>query len=319
MINFPEHEKSREDIDREGTILAEMLSILEQKDALVTMMEEDRQRCGHNHHHHPNIIPFLSANTSFTSERLYNNLITSIKPCSITNCSFNSTTSLPPCLATSLQNLSDLCSSATSLSTLASLIPDLNYRQMTINTSLLNSQESSGISVSHACLNSSLSPATHFLSLSECTKHFDQFTYSCKPSIFDSDPCSIMCTPYQHARRKVNDFSRLGCLRRTTLPDLSLYNQKSFSIDSSFPYRRFSLSIPLPVHMNASNTSKNNVFASYKSEVKGVHSEYHSNSSLLSTACSCAMIIVVSIWFLPYIITLLSMLVSETHSGLSPF
>ncbi|XP_071535359.1 uncharacterized protein Mical isoform X2 [Panulirus ornatus] len=39
-----EHEKSREDIDREGTILAEMLSILEQKDALVTMMEEDRQR-----------------------------------------------------------------------------------------------------------------------------------------------------------------------------------------------------------------------------------------------------------------------------------
>uniref|UniRef100_A0A0P4W1M8 BMERB domain-containing protein n=1 Tax=Scylla olivacea TaxID=85551 RepID=A0A0P4W1M8_SCYOL len=39
-----EHEKSREDIDREGTILAEMLSILEQKDALVTMLEEDRQR-----------------------------------------------------------------------------------------------------------------------------------------------------------------------------------------------------------------------------------------------------------------------------------
>ncbi|XP_042224057.1 F-actin-monooxygenase Mical-like isoform X2 [Homarus americanus] len=39
-----EHEKSRDDIDREGTILAEMLSILEQKDALVTMLEEDRQR-----------------------------------------------------------------------------------------------------------------------------------------------------------------------------------------------------------------------------------------------------------------------------------
>ncbi|KAK8728738.1 hypothetical protein OTU49_009120 [Cherax quadricarinatus] len=39
-----EEEKSREDIDREGTILAEMLSILEQKDALVTMLEEDRQR-----------------------------------------------------------------------------------------------------------------------------------------------------------------------------------------------------------------------------------------------------------------------------------
>lgn len=39
-----EHEKSREDIDREGIILAEMLSILEQKDALVTMLEEDRQR-----------------------------------------------------------------------------------------------------------------------------------------------------------------------------------------------------------------------------------------------------------------------------------
>ncbi|XP_068242855.1 F-actin-monooxygenase Mical isoform X2 [Palaemon carinicauda] len=39
-----EREKSREDIDREGTILAEMLNILEQKDALVTMLEEDRQR-----------------------------------------------------------------------------------------------------------------------------------------------------------------------------------------------------------------------------------------------------------------------------------
>ncbi|CAL4062002.1 unnamed protein product [Meganyctiphanes norvegica] len=39
-----EHEKSREDIDREGNILAEMLSILEQKDALVNMLEEEKQR-----------------------------------------------------------------------------------------------------------------------------------------------------------------------------------------------------------------------------------------------------------------------------------
>ncbi|KAB7497498.1 Protein-methionine sulfoxide oxidase MICAL3 [Armadillidium nasatum] len=39
-----EREKTREDIEREGQILGEIISIIEQKDALVNMLEEDRQR-----------------------------------------------------------------------------------------------------------------------------------------------------------------------------------------------------------------------------------------------------------------------------------
>lgn len=39
-----EHEKSREDIDREGNILAEILNILEQKDDLVKMLDVEKQR-----------------------------------------------------------------------------------------------------------------------------------------------------------------------------------------------------------------------------------------------------------------------------------
>lgn len=45
VFRFSEREKTREDIEREGQILGEIISIIEQKDALVNMLEEDRQRC----------------------------------------------------------------------------------------------------------------------------------------------------------------------------------------------------------------------------------------------------------------------------------
>lgn len=284
-----------------------MLSILEQKDALVTMLEEDRQRCGHNY----NPMPFLTASASLTPQRLPNNLITSTKPSTTSLCT--STTKLTPYLTTKLQHISYLHPTASQ--SLASLFLPVSHGQMTSNTSLLipmDNQETKVASVLHACLSSSLNHAFHSLALSERFSHFDHHPSSRKPSVFDRDPCSKTCTQYQHAQRKVNLFSQLGRIRRTTVPDLSLSRQKF--TDPSFPFRRSSLSIPLPFQVNPPNSS------SSRSKAEGASSSSHKcNSSLLNTACGYAMIIVIIVWFLPHIVTFLSLLFCQTYQGPAPF
>lgn len=43
---FIDSSKSSEDVVKEGEILREILEIVEQRDALIALLEEDRQRCG---------------------------------------------------------------------------------------------------------------------------------------------------------------------------------------------------------------------------------------------------------------------------------
>jgi hypothetical protein len=43
---FIDSSKSSEDVVKEGEILREILQIVEQRDALIAVLEEDRQRCG---------------------------------------------------------------------------------------------------------------------------------------------------------------------------------------------------------------------------------------------------------------------------------
>ncbi|XP_047476303.1 F-actin-monooxygenase Mical-like isoform X2 [Penaeus chinensis] len=249
-----EHEKSREDIDREGTILAEILNILEQKDALVNMLEEDRQRCDHSHHqhHHSNKNP--SPSTSDTNEKLPQIHITNL-PCNPIECSPTTAVS-PPHLTTIPQSFKDSHTAIASFSKLSSLLPANNKGLL---TSLLNpdsSQCSSLTSVLHGSLTpssgSSQSSANVSVASSRRSSQFDQFPQNSKPSVFDIDPCSRMCTHAQHARRKVNLFSRLSRVRRTTLPDLSPGDGEPFS-DPPLHYRRYSLSIQVPYRMPTTN------------------------------------------------------------------
>jgi hypothetical protein len=44
---FVDSSKSSEDVVKEGQIISEMLEIVEQRDSLIALLEEDRQRCGH--------------------------------------------------------------------------------------------------------------------------------------------------------------------------------------------------------------------------------------------------------------------------------
>lgn len=44
---FVDSSKSSEDVVKEGQILREMLEIVERRDSLISLLEEDRQRCGH--------------------------------------------------------------------------------------------------------------------------------------------------------------------------------------------------------------------------------------------------------------------------------
>lgn len=43
---FIDSSKSSEDVVKEGEILREILEIVEQRDSLIAVLEEDRQRCG---------------------------------------------------------------------------------------------------------------------------------------------------------------------------------------------------------------------------------------------------------------------------------
>jgi len=43
---FIDSSKSSEDVVKEGEILREILEIVEQRDSLIALLEEDRQRCG---------------------------------------------------------------------------------------------------------------------------------------------------------------------------------------------------------------------------------------------------------------------------------
>jgi hypothetical protein len=43
---FIDSSKSSEDVVKEGQILREMLEIVERRDSLIALLEEDRQRCG---------------------------------------------------------------------------------------------------------------------------------------------------------------------------------------------------------------------------------------------------------------------------------
>nr|XP_027209346.1 protein-methionine sulfoxide oxidase mical3a-like [Penaeus vannamei] len=312
-----EHEKSREDIDREGTILAEILNILEQKDALVNMLEEDRQRCDHSHHHHHHSNKNLSLSTSDTNEKLPQIHITSL-PCNSIECS--PTTAISPSLTTIPQSFKD--SHTTSFSKLSSLLPANNKGLL---TSLLNpdlSQCSSLTSVLHGSLPpsscSSQSSANVSVASSRRSSQFDQFPQNSKPSVFDIDPCSRMCTHAQHARRKVNLFSRLSRVRRTTLPDLSPGDGEPFS-DPPLHYRRYSLSIHVPYRMPINSMGEINSPRLKRFNGNPVHSNSTLFTRLLSTACGYALIFVVCVWFLPHMMSLLSLILNETYQGPSPF
>lgn len=284
------------------------------------MLEEDRQRCDHSHHqhHHSNKNP--SPSTSDTSEKLPQIHITNL-PCNPIECS--PTTAISPSHLTTIpQSFKDSHTAIASFSKLSSLLPTNNKGLL---TSLLNpdsSQCSSLTSVLHGSLTpSSGSPqssANVSVASSRRSSQFDQFPQNSKPSVFDIDPCSRMCTHAQHARRKVNLFSRLSRVRRTTLPDLSPGDGEPFS-DPPLHYRRYSLSIHVPYRMTTTNMGEMNSPRLNRFSGNPVHSNSTLCTQLLSTACGYALIFVVCVWFLPHMMALLSLILSETYLGPSPF
>lgn len=281
------------------------------------MLEEDRQRCDHSHHHHHHSNKNLSLSTSDTNEKLPQIHITSL-PCNSIECS--PTTAISPSLTTIPQSFKD--SRTTSFSKLSSLLPANNKGLL---TSLLNpdlSQCSSLTSVLHGSLPpsscSSQSSANVSVASSRRSSQFDQFPQNSKPSVFDIDPCSRMCTHAQHARRKVNLFSRLSRVRRTTLPDLSPGDGEPFS-DPPLHYRRYSLSIHVPYRMPINSMGEINSPRLKRFNGNPVHSNSTLFTRLLSTACGYALIFVVCVWFLPHMMSLLSLILNETYQGPSPF
>lgn len=285
------------------------------------MLEEDRQRCDHSHHHqHHHSNKNLTLSTSDTNEKLPQIQIINL-PCNPLECSPTTAIS-PPHLTTIPKSFKDSHTAVASFSKLSSLLPANNKGLL---TSLLNpdlSQCSSLTSLLHDSLtpssNSSQSSANVSVASSRRSSQFDQFPHNSKPSVFDIDPCSRMCTHAQHARRKVNLFSRLSRVRRTTLPDLSPGDGELLS-DPPLHYRRYSLSIHVPYRMptNSMGETKNLRFKRFNGNP--VHSNSTVCTRLLSTACGYALIFVVCVWFLPHMMAFLSLILSETHLGPSPF
>lgn len=58
--------KTSEEVAKEGHILREMLEIVERRDSLHTLLEEDRKRCGYIRPH-----PFVSKSFVFDSDYLF--------------------------------------------------------------------------------------------------------------------------------------------------------------------------------------------------------------------------------------------------------
>lgn len=151
-------------------------------------------------------------------------------------------------------------------------------------------------------------------SLNERMSHFTELPPSRRPSIFDSDPCSRTCTHSQHAYRKASLYSRLGRVRRTTLPDLTSHINL-LSSDPSHRHRRFSMSTPVPLCMDSPARKSS---TSHKPVMLSGHSE-EDLCTPLSTACGYGVVLVVSIWLLPYIVAILSLILWDVPAGPSPF
>lgn len=173
-----------------------MLSILEQKEALVTLLEEDRQRCDHNHHHCPSTAHKCPHSTSSAAAPFASSIQT-LSFLNITDLAMNPD-DLTPALVSALAPY---------------FIPesqsfDVNHGSTTVIADDFTSE---------------MKPLTQSLSLNERQSHFCHFPKPRRPSVFDLDPCSYACTHARHAHKKVNLFGRA---RRSTHPDITLTQQR---------------------------------------------------------------------------------------------
>lgn len=175
-------------------------------------------------------------------------------------------------------------------------------------------------------LTSDLKPLTRSLSLNERQSHFSLPPKPRRPSVFDLDPCSRACTHARHAHKKVNLFGRA---RRSTHPDITLTQERlrfsySSHTDSVSPHRRWSLSFPFPLHLGSreGQLQQSDSFSSspstFHSDPVSLHNSV-SQASLLNTVCSFALIVVLSLWFLPQLASFVSHFFCQTYSGLPPF
>lgn len=294
-----ENEKTREDIEREGNILAEMLSILEQKEALVTLLEEDRQRCEHNHHHSPSTAHKFPHSTSTTAAPFASSIQT-LSFLNITDLALNPD-DLTPALISALAPY---------------FIPESQPYDVNPGSTTVIDDD----------LSSDLKSLTQSLSLNERQSHFSHLPKSRRPSVFDLDPCSYACTHARHAHKKVNLFGRA---RRSTHPDITLTQQRLIlshpsHTDSTSPHRRLSLSFPFPLHLGSreGHLQQCDFFSSSPSTLHSDPVSLHtsvSQTSFLNTVCSYALIVVLSLWFLPQLASFVSHFFCQTYSGIPPF
>ena len=170
-------------------------------------------------------------------------------------------------------------------------------------------------------------------SLSRRNSIFDSYKQpSRRPSVFDRDPCRLSCQHRQQAdlaRRKINLVSNSKARRVTvgdlepsrmyftsnlnTFPFLSLANSakiRKYSLDLSFPLNGF-----FPSNSLGKKRKKKNFKPVDKSFIKPVNG----SSSLLSTACGFAVIIVVFVWALPYFFYYFLLLFNSSTRGPNPF
>ncbi|KAG0711105.1 [F-actin]-monooxygenase MICAL3 [Chionoecetes opilio] len=311
-----EHEKSREDIDREGTILAEMLSILEQKDALVTMLEEDRLRC--LTHYTPSMNTPYTTTTPSTHPLCFH-------PPSMNTPYTTTTPSLnPPYTTTNAITTHPLCFYPHSIShsspipshypirpLTSDLSTDLTQAHSIPHSSPIPSHYPTRPLTSHdlnADLTQVLEGLTHthdptLASLQQCISHFTGAPRTRRPSIFDRDPFSSTHHPSHHVKPSL--YSHLGQVRRMTLPDLTRYmTYKSYD----HPYRRFSLSNPLSMDVNKGRLRPSHSLSNLSEEEGSGGTVYH-------PAYGCVVVVVVSLWLLPFFAALLSLLSWDTPAG----
>lgn len=277
-----------------------MLSILEQKEALVTLLEEDRQRCDHNHHHSPSTAHKFPHSTS-TAAAPFASSIQALSFLNITD------------LAMSPEDLTPALISALAPYFLPESQPfDVNPGSTTVIADDLSSD---------------LKPLTQSFSLNERQSHFSFLPKPRRPSVFDLDPCSYACTHARHAHKKMNLFGRA---RRSTHPDITTITQQRLILShsshtgSASPHRRLSLSFPFPLHLG-SREGQLKQCDFFSSSPSALHSDpvslptSVSQASFLNSVCSYALIVVLSLWFLPQLASFISHLFCQTYSGLPPF
>ena len=290
-----------------------MLSIMEQKDALYTLLEEDRQRCAYSPDRHPSPTSSTSTTSILHAQEQY----------------FSSST---PCLSIPNDSAQDqIDNTSSSSSTL--LHPNDSYSQ---NNNLRKSSVNTFLSVS---------PST-----SRRSSVFDSLELmSRRPSVFDKDPCTVFCNHLEESEQAQRKINKLFCYesgRRMTLADLtpsriSLTSSNQYdphpSISLSKPStrsitRRYSLNLSfdksyvvLPDKRRKSSNLSQLKNKPFKPLVRGralakpvpayLKLDKNKSSSLLSSACCYALVVVVAVWIVPYIISYLLFFISYSSQN----